>query len=188
MKKFFIICSLAVLTGFSPSAGSFYDFKVEDIDGKPFDLAGLKGKTVLIVNTASECGYTPQYKDLQELYLRYKDKNFTVIGFPANNFGGQEPGSNPNIKEFCTNNFSVIFPMMAKISVKGDDAHPLYKWLTSKTENGVSDAEVKWNFWKFLIGPDGKWLGSFPSKVKPTSADITSVIEKQQSTPGKKTN
>lgn len=136
---------LAVMSfaGFAQSAKSFYSFKTNTIDGKPFDLASLKGKKILVVNTASKCGNTPQYEKLQTLYDEYRSKNFVVIGFPANNFGGQEPGSNKDIQAFCTDNYKVTFPMMEKISVKGKDMDPIYKWLTSKAENGVMDADVK---------------------------------------------
>ena len=156
---------------------SFYDFKMNDIDGKAFPFKDLKGKTVLIVNTASECGYTPQYKELEELYKKYKDKDFVVIGIPANNFGGQEPGTDPEIKSFCEKNYGVTFPIMSKISVKGEDCHDLYQWLTKKEQNGVSDAEVRWNFNKFLISKKGAWLKHFTSRTTPLSAEITSLIE-----------
>ena len=124
---------------------SFHDFSVTDIDGNPFDLSSLKGKKVLVVNTASECGLTPQYAQLQELFEAKGGDGFTIVGFPANNFGGQEPGSDAQIQTFCSKNYGVTFPMMSKISVKGDDIHPLYAWLTSKAENGVEDSKVKWN-------------------------------------------
>ncbi len=162
---------------FCPVAKNFYDFKVKDINGKEFAFSTLKGKTVLIVNTASECGYTPQYKELEELYKKYKEKGLVVLGFPANNFGGQEPGSNEEIKGFCEKNYGVTFAMMEKISVKGEDCHELYQWLTKKEQNGVSDAEVKWNFNKFLISKEGKWLKHFSSRTTPMSAEITSMIE-----------
>lgn len=168
---FFLLVSAVLIKG-----GSFYDFMVKDIDGKDYSFSSLKGKTVLIVNTASECGYTPQYQELEELYKKYKDKNFTVIGFPANNFGGQEPGSNEEIKGFCTKNYGVTFPLMGKISVKGEDCHPLYQWLTKKDSNGILDAEVRWNFNKFLVGKDGKLIAHFGSRVKPGSEEITKHI------------
>jgi len=126
----------------------------------------------LIVNTASECGYTPQYKQLEELYKQYGGDTFTIIGFPANNFGGQEPGSDEQIAAFCEKNYGVTFPMMSKISVKGNDEHPLYKWLTSKELNGVSNGEVKWNFHKFLIDENGKWYAELSSKVSPLNEEI----------------
>ncbi len=149
------------------TAMSFYDFKVTDINGKEFDFSALKGKRVLVVNTASECGYTPQYKQLQELYEKFGGETFTIIGFPANNFGGQEPGSDQEIASFCEKNYGVSFPMMSKISVKGDDMHPLYKWLTQESLNGVSDGNVRWNFHKFLIDENGKWTKELASGVSP---------------------
>jgi glutathione peroxidase len=153
-------------------ANSIYDFKVPSLEGGTIDFSKYKGKKILVVNTASECGYTPQYADLQKLYDEYK-ANLVIVGFPANNFGGQEPGSNAEIKEFCKKNYGVSFPMAGKVSVKGNDIHPLFKWLTSKDENGVMDAEIKWNFTKFLLDEKGKLIAVFPSKVNPTSEEIT---------------
>ena len=157
------------------SATSFYDFKVKTIDGKDFDLKSLKGKKVLVVNTASECGYTPQYKDLQALHEKYKEK-LTIIGFPANNFGGQEPGTNNEIKGFCEKNYGVTFQMMEKISVKGADMHPLYKWLSTKEQNGWNNDAPNWNFCKYLIDENGQLLKFFNSAVKPMRTEITSVL------------
>jgi len=137
---------------------SFYDFTVKDIDGNDFSFSQLKGKNVLIVNTASKCGFTPQYAELEKFYRENKDKDCIIIGFPANNFLWPEPGTNEEIKSFCQLNYGVTFPMMSKISVKGNDMHPVYKWLTSKDLNGSLDSEVKWNFQKYLIGKDGKLL------------------------------
>ncbi|MDR3251416.1 MAG: glutathione peroxidase [Tannerella sp.] len=162
----------------SAQKGSLYDFKVKTITGEDFELSSLKGKKVLVVNVASKCGLTPQYKQLQELYDKYGPDKFVIIGFPANNFGSQEPGTNAEIKEFCTLNYGVTFPMMSKISVKGDDIHPLYKWLTSQSENGKLDAEVTWNFQKFLIDESGHLVTSIPPKTTPVSEEITSWIEK----------
>jgi len=159
----------------SMSTTSFYDFKVKTIDGKDFDLNTLKGKKILIVNTASECGYTTQYEGLQALHEKYKDK-LTIIGFPANNFGGQEPGSNEEIKGFCQKNYGVSFQMMEKISVKGADANPLYKWLSSKEQNGWNNDAPNWNFCKYLIDEKGQLLKFYSSAVKPLSSDITSVL------------
>lgn len=150
---------------------TIHQFKVASLDGGMIDLASFKGKKILIVNTASECGYTPQYKDLQALYEKYKDK-LVIVGFPANNFGGQEPGSNTEIKSFCQKNYGVSFPMAAKISVKGDDIAPIYQWLTHKDQNGIMDAEIKWNFNKFLLDENGKLIAYFPSKVNPMSEEI----------------
>jgi glutathione peroxidase len=154
------------------TAASFHDFKVRDIQGKTFDFATLKGKRVLIVNTASECGYTPQYKQLEELYKTYGGEKFTVIGFPANNFGGQEPGSDAEIKTFCSQNYGVTFPMMSKSSVKGSDINPVYAWLTRKEANGVMDADVKWNFHKFLVDENGNVIKSLNSGVSPLSEEV----------------
>ncbi|MDR1436632.1 MAG: glutathione peroxidase [Candidatus Symbiothrix sp.] len=162
----------------SSTPPSFYDFTVETIDGAIFSLSRLKGKKVMVVNVASKCGLTPQYAQLQALYERYKDKNLVIIGFPANNFGAQEPGSNEEIKTFCIANYGVTFPMMAKISVKGDDMDPLYRWLTTKEANGVADAEVTWNFQKFLIDETGQWVKSIEPKESPQSEEIIAWIEK----------
>ncbi|MCC7301941.1 MAG: glutathione peroxidase [Bacteroidia bacterium] len=177
MRKILCISLITTATmGFRTGSGSFYDFKVKDIDGKEFDFSTLRGKTVMIVNTASECGYTPQYKELEELYQVYKSKNFIILGFPSNDFGSQEPGSNSEIKEFCSKNYGVTFPMMEKIVVKGESCHPLYQWLTRKEKNGVLDAEVRWNFNKFLVSADGKTVRYFASKVRPMDTEITKHI------------
>ncbi len=154
---------------------TIYDFKVEGLEGGSIDFSTFKGKKILIVNTASKCGLTPQYEGLQKLYDTYKDK-LVIVGFPANNFGGQEPGTAVEIQEFCKKNYGVTFPMAAKISVKGDDMAPIYQWLCNKTQNGVLDAEVGWNFGKFLLDENGKLLNYFPSKVKPMSEEITGKL------------
>lgn len=164
-----------VPTTSSVSNQSIYNFKVEALEGGTIDFASYKGKKILIVNTASACGYTPQYKELQALYEKYKEK-LVIVGFPANNFGGQESGSNTEIKAFCEKNYGVSFPMAAKISVKGDDIAPIYKWLTSKEANGILDAEIGWNFNKFLIDENGKMVAYFPSKITPMSEEITSKL------------
>ncbi|HEY9113517.1 MAG TPA: glutathione peroxidase [Bacteroidales bacterium] len=179
MKTFFLSTLLIFIIPMMTIAQTenFYDFKVKDIDGNEFSFEKLKGKKVLIVNVASKCGYTPQYEGLEELYLQYKDKDFVIIGFPANNFGKQEPGTNEEIKEFCTLNYGVTFPMMSKISVKGDDIDPVYKWLTTKELNGVSDSEVKWNFQKYLINRDGSLDKVLYSKTKPDDKEITDWIQ-----------
>ena len=156
---------------------TIYQFTVEDISGKPFDLSTLKGKKVMIVNTASKCGLTPQYKELEGLYQQYKDKDFIIIGFPANNFLGQEPGSNEEIASFCSINYGVSFPMMAKISVKGKEMHPLYQFLTQKAKNGVEDSKVQWNFQKYLIGRDGRLEKVIAPRTSPTSDEVTQWIE-----------
>jgi glutathione peroxidase len=157
------------------AAKSIYEFKVEALDGSTIDFSKFKGKKILVVNTASKCGYTPQYEGLEKLYETYKDK-LVIVGFPANNFGGQEPGSNTEIGEFCKKNYGVSFPMAAKVSVKGDDTAPIYKWLCSKAENGVLDAEIGWNFGKFLLDENGKLIAYFPSKVTPMSEELTSKL------------
>jgi glutathione peroxidase len=156
---------------------SFYDFTVRDINGNTFSLASLKGKKVLVVNTASKCGFTPQYKDLEAIYEMYGGDKFVIIGFPANNFLSQEPGTNAEIKEFCTKNYGVSFPMMEKISVKGKDIHPLYQWLTTKSRNGVMDSEVQWNFQKYLIDENGTLVDMVPPRVKPTDDRIVNWIK-----------
>ena len=153
------------------SAKSIHSFSVKALDGSSINLSDYKGKKILIVNTASECGYTPQYKELEALYEKYKNK-LVIIGFPANNFGGQEPGSNTEIKTFCEKNYGVTFPMAEKISVKGNDMAPIYKWLTGKAENGVLDAEIKWNFNKFLLDENGHIIAKFDSGTTPMSDDI----------------
>jgi glutathione peroxidase len=158
------------------AAVSVYEFKVPSLDGETIDFSKYKGKYILIVNTASQCGYTKQYADLEKLYEGHKDK-LVIVGFPANNFGGQEPGSNAEIKEFCKKNYGVTFPMAEKISVKGNDIHPIFQWLTSKEKNGVQDAEIKWNFTKFLLDKNGKLLAVFPSAVNPMSEDITKLLK-----------
>ena len=154
---------------------SFYDFKVESLEGGTIDFSKFKGKKILIVNTASKCGYTPQYEELQKLYDKYREK-LVIVGFPANNFGGQEPGTNVEIGEFCKKNYGVTFPIAAKISVKGDDTAPIYKWLCNKSENGVLDAVVGWNFGKFLLDEKGNLMQYFPSKVTPMSEEITGKL------------
>ena len=158
------------VTAFS-QASRFYDFKVKTLDGGIFDFSSLKGKKVMIVNTASKCGNTPQYKDLEALYEKNHD-DLVIIGFPANNFASQEPGTAVEIRKFCTENYGVTFPMMEKISVKGDDMAPIYKWLTSKKENGVMDSEVKWNFQKYLIDEKGKLVEVLDPKEKPASDKV----------------
>jgi len=178
MKTILTIAASLVLANFTMAQSkSFYDFTVKDIDGNDFPLSQLKGKKVMVVNTASKCGFTPQYEILEKVYLDYKDKNFVIIGFPANNFLRQEPGSNSEIKQFCTDKFSVTFPMMEKISVKGEDIQPLYIWLTSKTQNGVMDSEVKWNFQKYLIDENGKLVDVAYSREKPDSDRIIKWIK-----------
>ncbi|HEY1086706.1 MAG TPA: glutathione peroxidase [Archangium sp.] len=153
---------------------SVYDFSVKTIDGKDVSLSQYKGKALLIVNTASQCGYTPQYKGLESLYQSYKDKGFEILAFPSNDFGGQEPGSNEEIKKFCELKFKTSFPLFAKIPVKGDAAHPLYKYLTTLPKNG---GEVQWNFNKFLVSTDGTVVAHLPSGADPTSDDVKKQVE-----------
>lgn len=159
----------------APAKGSVYDFKVKTLEGQEISLAKFKGKKLLLVNVASKCGYTPQYKNLEALHEQYGSK-VVVIGFPANNFGGQEPGSSAEIKEFCTKNYGVSFPMMEKISVKGNDMHPLYRWLSDKQLNGVCEDAPGWNFCKYLIDENGQVIKFFNSKVDPLSTEITSLL------------
>ncbi len=178
MKRFFALCSLLTLFAFTGSEiQTVYSFKVTDIEGKEFDFASLKGKKIMIVNTASECGLTPQYEQLQKIYDQYKDKNFVIVGFPANNFMGQEPGSDAEIAGFCKKNYGVTFPMMSKISVKGEDMHPLYKYLTTKTQNGLEDSEVQWNFQKYLIDTNGKLVKVISPRTLPDDPVIIAWIE-----------
>lgn len=155
----------------------FHDFIVSDINGDEFRFSALKGKKVLIVNTASKCGFTPQYKELQELYEQFGGEHFEIIGFPANNFLRQEPGTDSQIKEFCTLEYSVTFPMMSKISVKGSDMHPLYRWLTRKELNGVFDSNVTWNFQKFLIDESGRLIQVFSPKVSPLDESLLKLLQ-----------
>jgi len=156
---------------------NIYQFTVSDLYGDTFDFSTLKGKKVMVVNTASECGLTPQYKDLQKLYDTYKDKNFVIIGFPANNFGQQEPGTDKEIAAFCRENYGVTFPMMSKISVKGDDMHSVYQFLTQKSKNGLEDSEVAWNFQKYLLNEKGELVKVITPKTLPTDEAIVSWIE-----------
>jgi glutathione peroxidase len=155
---------------------TIFDYKVESLEGKEINFADFKGKKILIVNTASECGFTPQYADLEELSKKYAN-NLVVVGFPANNFGGQEPGSNAEIGSFCEKNFGVTFPMAAKVSVKGNDIAPIFQFLTEKDLNGVKNTAILWNFTKFLIDENGHLIDSFISTTKPTSESITKYLK-----------
>jgi len=178
MKKIFVL--LIMLTSLSPIFAqnkTLYNFTVKNIDGEDFDLLSLKGKKVLVVNTASKCGLTPQYEDLQMLYEKYSSNNFVIIGFPANNFMSQEPGSNSEIKQFCSSEYSVTFPMMAKISVKGKNIHPLYAWLTQESQNGKMDSKVKWNFQKYLIDESGNLVDVVYPKTNPMDDKIVNWIK-----------
>jgi glutathione peroxidase len=160
------------------AASGIYSFTLNSIDGKPAPLADYKGKVVLVVNVASQCGYTPQYSALEATYEKYKDQGFVILGFPANNFGAQEPGTNEEIKTFCTRKYSVTFPMYAKISVKGADQAPLYAYLTKETGPGLT-GDIKWNFTKFLIDRNGKVVQRFEPAVTPDSKEVVEAIEKQ---------
>ncbi|MCK5169832.1 MAG: glutathione peroxidase [Bacteroidales bacterium] len=178
MKKLFALIIMAVFSiSLTAQIKSLHDFTVKNIDGEDFNLSALKGKKVLVVNTASKCGFTPQYEDLQKLYNKYSSKDFVIIGFPANNFMNQEPGSNSEIKQFCSSEYNVTFPMMSKISVKGDDIHPLYLWLNEKELNGKIDSKVKWNFQKYMIDENGKLIDVAYPKTNPFDDQIVNWIE-----------
>lgn len=178
MYKIKLILSITIIFfGFSSFAQkTLHDYTVKSIDGEDFNLSQLKGKKVLVVNTASKCGLTPQYEQLEQLYKTYKDSDFIIVGFPANNFMSQEPGTNEEIKSFCQINYGVTFPMMSKISVKGDDIHPLYLWLTTKDKNGVLDSNVKWNFQKYLIDEKGQLVKTLSPKTSPLDDEIVNWI------------
>ena len=166
---------LLLLVGFLSVTASIYDFKVAGIDGQQIDFSKYKGKKVLIVNTASKCGLTPQYAELQQLQEKYKN-TLVIVGFPANNFGQQEPGSNAEIKEFCQKNYGVTFPITEKVSVKGDDIHPMFKYLTDEAAKLGFEDPIKWNFTKFLVDEKGKLITVFASKVKPMSEDVAKYL------------
>jgi glutathione peroxidase len=171
-----ILLSIFALMTIAP--GSIYDFKVDSISGGKINFSDYKGKKILIVNTASKCGNTPQYADLEKLYKKYEGK-LVIIGFPANNFGQQEPGSNAEIKEFCSKQYAVTFPMANKISVKGEDIHPLYKWLLAQSKaKHLQPEEVTWNFQKYLLDEKGDLVAVFSPKTQPLSAEVVAAIEK----------
>jgi len=174
MKTLLSILLMAAV--FTTNAQSIHSFTVKSIDGKNLNLASFKGKKILIVNTASKCGYTPQYEGLEKVYEQYKDK-LVILGFPCNQFGGQEPGTNEEIVDFCKKNYGVSFPLADKIDVKGSNIAPIYQWLTSKSKNGILDASISWNFNKFLIDENGKMMAYFPSNVKPDSDAILSYLK-----------
>jgi glutathione peroxidase len=157
---------------------SIFDFTMNSIDGQSAPLSNFKGKVVLLVNVASRCGFTPQYSGLENIYEKYKNRGFVIVGIPANNFGSQEPGTNVEIKTFCSTKYNVTFPMMAKVSVKGSDITPLYQFLTDKSANPTTGGEIQWNFTKFLIGPDGKPIARFEPNVTPDDPHVMSAIEK----------
>ena len=173
-----LVCLLFCAATVIAAGMTVHDFTLSSIDGQPAPLAAYKGKVVLVVNVASRCGYTPQYTALESIYEKYKDGGFVIVGVPANNFGAQEPGTNQEIKTFCSSKYNVKFPMMAKVSVKGEDITPLYQFLTDKTLNPQTGGEIQWNFTKFLIDPDGHVIARFEPEVTPDSPQVTSAIEK----------
>jgi glutathione peroxidase len=175
-----IVLLVFTMTATSQTNKTFHDFTVKTLEGEDFDLAQLKGKKVLVVNTASKCGYTPQYEGLQKLYEEYGGEKFTVIGFPSNDFMHQEPGTNEEIRAFCSTRYGVTFPMMAKITVKGKNRHPVYRWLTKRSENGVINSSVKWNFQKYMVNEDGTIAGKALSRTKPYDPLIVNWIEGKQ--------
>jgi glutathione peroxidase len=179
MKNFRMLLAVIALLGTTLMAAekTIYDFTLNSIDGQSTPLSTFKGKVVLLVNVASKCGYTPQYTALEALYEKYKDRGFVIVGIPANNFGAQEPGTNAEIKTFCSSKYHVTFPMMAKVSVKGDDITPLYQYLTDKTANPKTGGEIGWNFTKFLVDADGKVVARFDSKVEPDSPQVSAAID-----------
>lgn len=181
MKQAFVLLTLVFTLSFTNAQEmstdqSIHQFQMRTLSGEAVSLEDYKGKVVLLVNVASKCGLTPQYVDLQEFYAEYKDQDFTILGFPANNFGAQEPGSNEEIQTFCRVNYGVEFPMFSKISVKGEDQHPLYQFLTQKDKNGVEDSEVQWNFQKYLVGKDGKLVKVIPPMDKVTDPEVKNSI------------
>jgi glutathione peroxidase len=178
MRKF-IWALLLVGTVAMAGEKSIYDFTMNSIDGESTPLAKYRGQVMLVVNVASRCGFTPQYAALEKVYEKYKERGFVIVGFPANNFGGQEPGTNEEIKTFCSTKYNVTFPMMAKVSVKGDDKTPLYQFLTDKSANPQTGGEIQWNFTKFLIGPDGRPVARFEPNVTPDDQQVTAAIEKE---------
>ena len=180
VSAFAVLGLVIIMTGSVFAASNIYDFTLPSIDGRPMPLADFKGKVVLVVNVASRCGYTPQYSALEALYEKYKDQGFVIVGFPANNFGAQEPGTNQEIKTFCSRKYSVTFPLYSKVSVKGDDQTPLYQYLTKQTDPPIA-GEIKWNFTKFLVDRNGHVIQRFESAVRPDSKEVISAVEKQLS-------
>lgn len=180
MKQSIFLFALALLMTITMEAQtkqSIHQFKVKDLSGNTFDFATLKGKKIVVVNTASNCGYTRQYEQLEAIYKKYKSDNLVIVGFPANNFGSQEPGTNAEIATFCQKNYGVTFPMMSKISVKGSDMNEVYQFLTQKSKNGVKDSNVEWNFQKYLLNEKGELEQVYLSGVKPTDAKIVDWIK-----------
>jgi glutathione peroxidase len=170
-----MLCAAATMLG--AQASSIYDFTMKSIDGQPVSLSSYRGKVVLVVNVASKCGFTPQYSALESIYEKYKDKGFVIVGVPANNFAQQEPGTDAEIKTFCTNKYNVTFPMMSKVSVLGDDKTPLYVYLTDKSTDPKFAGDIKWNFTKFLFDKNGNPVARFEPNVKPDSPEVTAAIE-----------
>ena len=175
MKLFALFAAVSLLQMVAARAGSIYDIPLKDINGKDTTLAAYKGKVLLLVNVASQCGYTPQYKGLEAIYKKYSDRGFTVLGFPCNQFGSQEPGTDAEIVQFCTSKYNVTFPLFDKIEVNGPNRHPLYTALAGTDSPFPGD--IKWNFTKFLIGRDGTILKRFPSQTTPDSPEVTTAIE-----------
>ncbi len=175
-RNYLLLGLVLLMAGTTFAASNIYDFTLPNIDGKPMPLTDFKGKVILMVNVASQCGYTPQYTALEAIYEKYKAQGFVIVGFPANNFGAQEPGTNEEIKTFCTRKYSVTFPMYSKVSVKGDDQTPLYQYLTKDTPAPIA-GDIKWNFTKFLVDRKGNVVQRFESKVTPDSPEVTSAIE-----------
>lgn len=178
MKSILVLLSFVAMSFISSDSNTIYQFKVKDINGQTFDFASLKGKKIMIVNTASKCGLTPQYEQLEALYTKYKAKNFVIVGFPANDFLAQEPGTDKEIAQFCQVNYGVSFPMMSKISVKGKEMHPVYQFLTQKAKNGKEDSKVEWNFQKYLIDESGHLSKVVSPRILPNDPSIIAWIEK----------
>jgi glutathione peroxidase len=177
MSKLIAALLASAVFAISAGAASIYDYTLKSIDGVPTPLSSFKGKVVMLVNVASRCGYTPQYAGLESLYEKHKDQGFVIVGIPANNFMQQEPGSNAEIKTFCKSKYDVTFPMMAKVSVKGDDTTPLYQYLTSKQQNPKTGGDIQWNFTKFIVGRDGEIVARFEPAITPADPALTSALE-----------
>lgn len=177
MRKLAFALVLCMAGSVLAAATSVYNFTLKSIDGKPVSLSEYHGKVLMLVNVASKCGFTPQYAGLESLYEKYKDRGLVIVGIPANNFGGQEPGTNEEIKKFCSTKYNVSFPMMAKVSVKGDDKTPLYTFLTDKTTDPKFAGDIQWNFTKFLFDRNGTLIARFEPKVTPDSPEVTAAVE-----------
>jgi glutathione peroxidase len=173
-----LFCMLFCAVALVAADKNVFDFTLNSIDGQPTPLASFNGKLVMLVNVASRCGFTSQYSALESIYEKYKDRGFVIVGIPANNFGKQEPGTNQEIRTFCTTKYKVSFPMMSKVSVKGDDITPLYQFLTDKSASPKTGGEIQWNFTKFLVGPDGRIITRFEPEVTPDSPEVIAAIEK----------